>query len=126
MGESIGFIGTCKPNLNKSPSYINGEKHCYYDCNLKFGKEDDFNQWNSENRKAILLSNFFDIGTKSSSIADFGQPACFGQITELNNSFTPALPEAKSTAFTVDSRDLKENPEKPVTRVINKLLNGIS
>lgn len=126
MSEKIGFVGTCVANLNKSPSYIDGEKHCYYDCKLKFGKESDIKQWNSEDRKAILLKDFFDIGTKSTSMPDFGQPACLGQVTELNSSFSPALPESRATAFAVDSRDLQGNAEKPVTRMINKLLNGIN
>ena len=71
------------------------------------------------------MKDFFDIGTKSTSLPNWQQPVCIGQRTELDTKFSPPLPQSRATAFPVDSNDLKASPQKPVTRVINKLLNQI-
>ena len=125
MENKIGFTGSCIADLNKAPEYINGIKHCYYDCSLKFGAEQKAEKWQASNNQ-ILLQDFKDIGEKGWRNAhDFGTQVCIGQDVEMDTKFDPPLPEAIAKPFSVDSESLKTNPETPVSRVIYNYLNQI-
>lgn len=125
MADKIGFVGSCTADLSKAPEYINGTKYCYYDCSLKFGKEQDAEKWRNATN-SILLQDFKDVGEKGwRNPIDYGTQVCLGQDVKMDARFNPPLPEPVVNPFPVDSDNLKADPESPVTRVIYNYLNQI-
>ena len=125
MADKMGFIGSCIADLSKAPEYIDGVKHCYYDCSLKFGAEQDAEKWRNASN-SILLQDFKDVGEKGwRNPTDYGTQVCIGQDVKMDNRFNPPLPEPIVKPFTVDSDTLETSPQAPVVRVIYNYLNQI-
>ncbi|QLQ33900.1 MAG: hypothetical protein HZT40_22320 [Candidatus Thiothrix singaporensis] len=84
MADKIGFVGSCTADLSRAPEYINGIKHCYYDCSLKFGKEQDAAKWRNASN-SILLQDFKDVGEKGwRNSVDYGTQVCIGQDVKMD------------------------------------------
>lgn len=119
MSTKIGFEGTCTASNKLSPVYVDGIKHCYYDCALKFGDIDKPQTWN---KQPLHLNPFFDVGTISNESFDYGSQVCIGQTSERNPEFTGVVVrETVNNPFSVSSSASKA----PVARIIDKTLNEV-